>query len=71
MKLTIETITYVNGTNAEDFDALAQASMIEKTEKEIARLEAFGTKTKKVTALIKEMKADLKAVVATFDAVEG
>lgn len=69
-KLQIEKIVYVNGTNVEDYDANAQATMVEKYEAEIARLEAFATKPKKVVALIAEMKADLAEVVAAFDAVE-
>jgi hypothetical protein len=69
-KLKIETITYINDTNVTDYDALAQAQMVEKYEAEIARLEAFTTKPKKVVALIAEMKADLAAAVAAFDAVE-
>ena len=70
MKLEIKTVTYVNEKNAAHYTALEQASIIEQAEAEIARLVAFKTKTKKVTALIADMKADLKAVVATFDAVE-
>lgn len=69
MKTTFRTTHYINETPIEDFCVEAQGDLIESLEAKIARLEAFGTKTKAIKAQIKEQKADLKKVVEQFDSL--
>jgi hypothetical protein len=69
MKTTFRTTHYINETPIEDFSVEAQGDLIECLEAAIARLEAFGTKTKAIKAQIKEQKAELKKVVEQFDSL--